>query len=300
MARGSGTSSLEPVLRSPDGNSESRRCHSSNVATANLLTGLGIDQVFSRTDAAGERSFLTDALGSTIALADTSGVIQTSYTYEPFGAATSTGVSSTNSYQFTGRENDGASGLYFYRARYYNPTFGRFISEDPLGFPGGSDPNIYAYVFDNPVELFDRFGLDPGNGCGFLGLGCMFRPFQILAASTFGWLYGLANVGSQEGGFSFGTFTLSVCLIVCGGIGISSAGIDFFGGFFGLRGIALTWSPGIPSTNVYTSFGGCAYAICFGASRDQTTREWSPVIGVTFPPIGGWAGNFGYIRLISF
>jgi hypothetical protein len=42
------------------------------------------------------------------------------------------------------------------------------------------------------------------------------------------------------------------------------------------------------------------YAVCVGASRDQTTREWSPVIGFTYPPLGVWGGNFGYKRLSSF
>lgn len=42
--------------------------------------------------------------------------------------------------KFTGRENDG-TGLYFYRARYYNPTYQRFIAQDPIGFAGG-DPNL--------------------------------------------------------------------------------------------------------------------------------------------------------------
>jgi RHS repeat-associated protein len=146
---------------------------SGNAPTANLLTGLGTDQVFSRTDSAGERSFLVDALGSIIALADPSGAITTSYTYEPFGAAASSGASSTNSILFTGRENDGGAGLYFHRARYYSPTFGRFIAEDPLGFPGGPDVNLYAYVVNNPVGLIDPFGLDPGNGCGFWSFGCI-------------------------------------------------------------------------------------------------------------------------------
>ncbi len=169
---------------------------SAGAPTANLLTGLGIDQVFSRTDSAGERSFLTDALGSTIALADTSGVIQISYTYEPFGAATSTGASSTNSFQFTGRENDGATGLLSYRARYHSPTFGRFISEDPLGFPGGPDVNVYAYVFNNPVGLVDPFGLDSGNGCGFLGFGCVVKFFKGAVADVAHVLYrGLVQVG---------------------------------------------------------------------------------------------------------
>lgn len=46
----------------------------------------------------------------------------------------------------------------YYRARYYNPTTGRFLSEDPAGF-GGSGTNLYAYAFDNPVDFNDPFGL---------------------------------------------------------------------------------------------------------------------------------------------
>ena len=50
--------------------------------------------------------------------------------YSEFTALATSGAPNTNSYQFTGREIDGSTGLYFYRARYYSPTFGRFISED--------------------------------------------------------------------------------------------------------------------------------------------------------------------------
>jgi RHS repeat-associated protein len=46
--------------------------------------------------------------------------------------------------------------LYYYRARYYDPHQGRFISEDPIGFDGGV--NFYGYVSANPVNLFDPFG----------------------------------------------------------------------------------------------------------------------------------------------
>jgi RHS repeat-associated protein len=122
--------------------------------TANLLT-LGIDEVFSRTDSTGSFSLLTDKLGSTLALSDVNGNMATSYTYDPFGVTTITG-SSTNPYQFTGRENAG-NGLYYYRARYYNSTLGRFISEDPAGFDGG-DTNLYAYVLDNPTNYTDPSG----------------------------------------------------------------------------------------------------------------------------------------------
>ena len=98
--------------------------------TANLLNGPAIDEVLSRTDALGARGVLADALGSTIALTDATGAMLTQYTYEPFGAAAITGESNGNPSQFTGREADG-TGLYYYRARYYDPTTQRFASEDP-------------------------------------------------------------------------------------------------------------------------------------------------------------------------
>jgi RHS repeat-associated protein len=50
---------------------------------------------------------------------------------------------------FTGREYDPETGLYYYRARYYDPKIGRFVSQDPIGFLGGN--NFYAYVENNPV-----------------------------------------------------------------------------------------------------------------------------------------------------
>lgn len=125
--------------------------------TANLLTGMSIDEVFRRTDSAGARDPLIDALGSALALADGSGAVQTSYTYEPFGVTSVSGATSTNAGQFTGRENDGA-GLYFYRARYYSPGIQRFVGEDPLDFQGRS-ANLYSYVHNNPINLLDPLGL---------------------------------------------------------------------------------------------------------------------------------------------
>jgi RHS repeat-associated protein len=125
---------------------------------ANILPGLAIDEFLTRTDVvAGVTSnFLADALGSLVAMTDNAGAVQTDYTYESFGKSTVTGVSTSNSYQYTGRENDG-TGLYYYRARYYHPELQRFITEDPLGLDG-KDVNIYAYVSNNPVRWFDPTG----------------------------------------------------------------------------------------------------------------------------------------------
>ena len=125
--------------------------------TANSLSG-GIDEVFQRTDSAGARSFLTDAIGSTLALTDSTGTAQTSYTFEPFGNTSASGSATTNSFAYTSRELD-AGNLYFYRARYYNPQLQRFISEDPIGFAGG-DVNLYDYAAESPENLRDPSGLD--------------------------------------------------------------------------------------------------------------------------------------------
>ena len=87
----------------------------------------------------------------------------TSDTYEPFGNATSSGATSTNSFQYTGRENDG-TGLDYFRARYFSPTLQRFLSEDPIELAGG-DANLYAYVFNRPLQYIDPLGLC-GGGIG--------------------------------------------------------------------------------------------------------------------------------------
>lgn len=128
------------------------------TVTANLLTGLRVDERFQRTDATGGADFLGDALGGTVAMTNASGAIFATYTYEPFGNTAVTGASS-NPFQFAGRENDSAD-LYYFRARYYKPTVGRFISEDPLGSRGPA-ANLYAYVGDNPIALTDPTGLCP-------------------------------------------------------------------------------------------------------------------------------------------
>lgn len=129
--------------------------------TANLLAGLALDETFTRADASGTSYFVTDALGSTVALTDSAGALTTQYTYEPFGRTTVTGAANANSQQFTGRELDTASGLYYNRARYYSPTSGRFLAEDPISFAAG-DPNLYAYAAGDPVNLSDPTGCSTG------------------------------------------------------------------------------------------------------------------------------------------
>lgn len=124
-----------------------------------ILTGLGTDQRFARNEASGRTYFLTDHLGSTRALTDINGAVLQRYDYTAYGEVAQSAPGITNPYQYTGRELD-ASGLMYYRARYYAPDQARFISEDLYGF-GGGDPNFYAYVGGNPLSAADPTGHHP-------------------------------------------------------------------------------------------------------------------------------------------
>lgn len=119
-------------------------------------TGLEIDEVLARYGASGNKTLLTDALVNVIAQANEDQTIGNFYAYSPYGQVVAVGPDEGNPLQYTGRENDG-TGLYYYRARYYDPILKRFITEDPIGMMGGA--NFYSYIRGNPVSLTDPFGL---------------------------------------------------------------------------------------------------------------------------------------------
>ncbi|MDQ7787816.1 MAG: MopE-related protein [Thermodesulfovibrionales bacterium] len=124
--------------------------------------GPGIDEPLAIERKGDVYSCHADGLGSIVALTDSKQKVVESYTYSSFGELKRQGDKVKNTFTFTGREWDEETGLYFYRARYYDAKVGRFISEDPIGFEGG-DVNFYAYVKNRPTVLVDPLGLE---GCG--------------------------------------------------------------------------------------------------------------------------------------
>ncbi len=108
--------------------------------------------------------------GSISHVTDAAGAVVNDYIYDAFGNRISVTETVANPYGFTAREYDPESGLYFYRARYYDPQAGRFISSDPIGFAGG-DSNLYAYVFNDPVNLIDPSGLSAAGRAGTGSIG---------------------------------------------------------------------------------------------------------------------------------
>ncbi|MDP1614713.1 MAG: RHS repeat-associated core domain-containing protein, partial [Methylococcales bacterium] len=102
--------------------------------------------------------FHHDNLTSTTQVTGHNGGTLQALSYSAFGSTLNQTGASPNRLKYTGREDDG-TGLYYYRARYYDTDTGRFISEDPLGF--GAGINFYAYVGNNPVNANDPSGMCP-------------------------------------------------------------------------------------------------------------------------------------------
>jgi RHS repeat-associated protein len=129
----------------------------SGVVAARYTNTLHIDDRLALARNSAENYYETDGLGTTTSLSSSVGSLTQTYTFDSFGNQTSSSGSISNIFQFTGREYDTETSLSYYRARYYDPMLGRFLSEDPLGMDQGV--NFYGYVDNNPINLIDPTGL---------------------------------------------------------------------------------------------------------------------------------------------
>jgi RHS repeat-associated protein len=150
------------------------------IVQAQYLRGSVIDEIVNgyQLDATGKlvnTTYHHDALQSVLGQSGHEGSILATQSYSAFGSLLSQTGSSNNAQKYTGREIDGETGFYYYRARYYDPVRGDFISEDPKGFSAGV--NFYAYANNNPVNANDPSGEIPlplatgliGAGAGAIG-----------------------------------------------------------------------------------------------------------------------------------
>jgi RHS repeat-associated protein len=135
--------------------------NSSGGLKMRYVDGLAVDEVLARTDSSGNVAwYLTDQLGSVVALANNSGTVLDQIVYDPFGnIVTQTNASEADRFMFAGMEYDSTTGLYYDHARYYNSVTGRFVSQDPKGFNAG-DTNLYRYTGNDPINNTDKTGLD--------------------------------------------------------------------------------------------------------------------------------------------
>lgn len=133
---------------------------STGQVVARYLFGDGTDQILTRwRPGSGTTWYLTDRLGTVRDLVNANGAVLNHLEYSSFGVLLSqTNPAAGDRFLFTGREFDFETGLYYYRARYYDPRLGRFIGQDPISF-AGLDANLYRYANNSPTNHTDPLGL---------------------------------------------------------------------------------------------------------------------------------------------
>ena len=223
--------------------------------------GPGIDEPLARHSAAATTYYHADGLRNIVATTGPAGAVTSTRRYDAWGnlqaGATEPG------YAFTGREWEPETGLYYYRARYYDPVAGRFISEDPIGFIAGL--NLYTYAYNSPTTFVDPSGQD---------------VMSIGVSVSGAWILG--------GGFQAN-------IVIAGGDHVTNGFIDvgLSGGVEMHAGLGATASGNIgyewgnlgdnyESANVSTFIGSCSvYRSGRGSLADGVSVGVGPGVGVT-------------------
>jgi RHS repeat-associated protein len=149
---------LGPTIYLYDGARLIEEADSSGNILARYAHSTEVDEPLSMLRGTVNSYYQNDGIGSITSLSNQTAALAGTYTFDSFGKLTASTGAITNPFRYTGREFDTETGIYYYRARYFDPGTGRFVSEDPIRF-GGDGPDFYAYVNNDPTDFTDPLGL---------------------------------------------------------------------------------------------------------------------------------------------
>lgn len=142
----------------------------SNSLLRRYVHGPGTDNplVWYEGSGTASKSYLyTDERGSVTAVTNSAGAVTTIYGYDEYGVPSTLSGSANSRFRYTGQTWLPEVGLYYYKARMYAPSLGRFLQPDPIGY--GDGMNMYAYVSGDPINGFDPLGLCESSPGGTVG-----------------------------------------------------------------------------------------------------------------------------------
>jgi RHS repeat-associated protein len=246
--------------------------------TLKYVHGPAVDEPLAVDDGTALTYFHVDGLASIVQMTNGSGAVTLTRQYDAWGNLEA-GVNEPG-LAFTGREWDPETSFYYYRARYYDPKVGRFISEDPIRFAAG--PNFYSYVSNRPTVLTDPFGLlDLAGGVG------------IGVFGVFSQVFGVAGGGDVKFvADSSGNFGVMVC--GTGGLAVGEAG----GG-----GVAVTGTIGsgcirdLEGLSVQVEGGGGAGGFAKGSAGGYMASNSAGVVGSV--GLGAGLGGYGAVEAVG-
>ena len=201
---------------------------------------------------AGEARFYHfDERGSTIALTDAQGAVTDAYAYSPFGRLAARDGDTLNPFTYIGAQGVIAddNGLYFMRARFYDPHLRRFLTRDDLSnvsLTSTQSTNLYAYATNDPVNR-----IDPEGELGFIARALAGGIINVAVAVV---TDGIANVAAGKGffeGFELSNYADEfVEGAIAGAFGGFGKGLTLFGGIAGAlpAGSPRRCCPAIPSS----------------------------------------------------